>query len=99
MKDNALYRILDLVEEIQKVEKMIEIHSDSDSSLMISQYKSQKLKLTNLLVKELLQNSDNSSKVIYLLKLFIDKFYKREISAYNSASDEISFKRIEEAFL
>lgn len=31
MKENALFNILDLIEEIQNVDKMIEIHSDSES--------------------------------------------------------------------
>ena len=46
MKNNNLYHILDLVEEIESVDKMIAIHSDSQSNLMLSQYISQKLKLT-----------------------------------------------------
>ena len=47
MKDNKLYTILDLIEEIDKVDKMIDLHNESSSSLMLSQYKSQKLKLSN----------------------------------------------------
>ena len=39
MKDNKLYHILDLIEEIDKVDKMLVLHKDSDSDLMSSQYK------------------------------------------------------------
>ena len=34
MKDNKLYHILDLIEEIDKVDKMLILHQDSDSDLM-----------------------------------------------------------------
>ena len=44
MKDNKLYSILDLIEEIDKVDKMIYLHSSSKSDLMLNQYKNQKLK-------------------------------------------------------
>jgi len=64
MKDNKLYHILDLIEEIDKVDKMLVLHKDSDSDLMSSQYKKQKLKLSNYLVKELLTNSDNRTEVM-----------------------------------
>ena len=35
MKDNKLYTILDLIEEIDKVDKMIDLHNESSSSLML----------------------------------------------------------------
>nr|WP_294789270.1 hypothetical protein [uncultured Flavobacterium sp.] len=80
MKDNKLYDILDLIEEIDKVNKMILLHNDSESKLMLDQYKNQKLKLSNYLVKELLTNSDNRPEVMYIIKLFIEKFYIVEMS-------------------
>ena len=54
MKDNKLYSILDLIEEINKVDKMIDLHKDSSSVLMLDQYRNQKMKLSNYLFKELL---------------------------------------------
>lgn len=80
MKDNKLYHILDLIEEIDKVNKMILLHNDSESKLMLDQYKNQKLKLSNYLLKELLTNSDNRPEVMYIIKLFIEKFYIEEMS-------------------
>jgi len=71
MKDSKLYDILDLIEEINKVDNMIDLHKDSTSNLMVNQYKNQKLKLSNFLFKELLTNSDNRSEVMYIIKLFI----------------------------
>ena len=98
MKDNKLYYILDLIEEIDKVDKMIILHTESDSDLMSNQYKKQKLKLSNYLVKELLTNSDNRTEVMYIIKLFIEKFYNNEISHLQFEEND-NLKKIEEVFI
>jgi hypothetical protein len=98
MKDNKLYHILDLIEEIDKVDKMLILHKDSDSDLMLSQYKNQKLKLSNYLVKELLTNSDNRTEVMYIIKLFIEKFYNNEMSHLQFEEND-NLKKIENVFI
>lgn len=98
MKDNKLYHILDLIEEIDKVDKMLILHQDSDSDLMSSQYKNQKLKLSNYLVKELLTNSDNRTEVMYIIKLFIEKFYNNEMSHLQFEEND-NLKKIENVFI
>ena len=98
MKDNKLYHILDLIEEIDKVDKMLALHKDSDSDLMSSQYKNQKLKLSNYLVKELLTNSDNRTEVMYIIKLFIEKFYNNEMSHLQFEEND-NLKKIENVFI
>ncbi|WP_394774918.1 hypothetical protein [Flavobacterium sp.] len=98
MKDNKLYHILDLIEEIDKVDKMLVLHKDSDSDLMSSQYKNQKLKLSNYLVKELLTNSDNRTEVMYIIKLFIEKFYNNEMSHLQFEEND-NLKKIEDVFI
>jgi hypothetical protein len=80
MKDNKLYNVLDLIEEIAQVDKMIDLHKDGESYLMLDQYKSQKLKLSSYLFKELLSNTDNRPEVMYIIKKFIETVYKKEIS-------------------
>ncbi|MDM1407614.1 hypothetical protein [Myroides sp. DF42-4-2] len=55
---------------------MIELHRNSSSTVMINQYQHQKLKLSNCLVQELLLQNENRLKVMYIIKLFIEKFYK-----------------------
>lgn len=97
MTDTKLYHILDLIEEIDKVDKMILLHSNSNSTLMSNQYKSQKLKLSNYLVKELLINSDNRTEVMYIIKLFIEKFYNKEITHLQFEEND-SLKKIENVF-
>jgi hypothetical protein len=95
MKDNRLFNILDLIEEINKVDKMIEIHKTTDSPLMLNQYSHQKLKLSGFLFKELLSNSDNGSEVMHIIKLFIEKFYSYELEHLDYTNNE-SFKQIED---
>lgn len=97
MKDNKLYSILDLIEEIDKVDKMIYLHTNSKSDLMLNQYKNQKLKLSNYLFKELLTNSDNRSEVMYIIKIFIEKFYDTEINQIQFEEND-SLKKIQTAF-
>ena len=98
MKDNKLYHILDLIEEIDKVDKMLALHKDSDSDLMLNQYKNQKLKLSNYLVKELLTNSDNRAEIMYIIKLFIDKFYNNEMRHLHFEEND-NLKKIENVFI
>jgi len=98
MNDNKLYHILDLIEEINKVDKMLVLHKDSNSDLMSSQYKNQKLKLSNYLVKELLTNSDNRTEVMYIIKLFIEKFYNKEINHLQFEEND-NLKKIEDVFI
>lgn len=95
MKDKTLFNVLDLIEEIENVDKMIQIHSNSE--LMSNQYKNQKLKLSNLLFKELIKNKGIKPEVIYLFKLFLEKFYSKELQNYESAEQDSYFKTIEEA--
>ncbi|WP_166921169.1 hypothetical protein [Flavobacterium poyangense] len=97
MTDTKLYHILDLIEEIDKVDKMILLHKNSNSTLMSNQYKSQKLKLSNYLVQELLTNSDNRAEVMYIIKLFIEKFYNNEITHLQFEEND-SLKKIETVF-
>ena len=97
MTDNKLYSILDLIEEIDKVDKMIDLHTSSKSEVMLHQYKNQKLKLSNYLFKELLTNSDNRSEVMYIIKLFIEKFYDNEINQLHFEEND-SLKKIENVF-
>ncbi|OYU84980.1 MAG: hypothetical protein CFE24_04085 [Flavobacterium sp. BFFFF2] len=97
MKDNKFYSILDLIEEIDKVDKMIYLHTSSTSDLMLTQYKNQKLKLSNYLFKELLTNSDNRPEVMYLIKIFIEKFYDNELNHLKFGEND-SLKKIQNVF-
>jgi hypothetical protein len=99
MKDNKLYEILDLIEEITKVDKMIDIHrGSSETTIMLEQYQHQKLKLSAYLFKELISHSGDKTGVMYLIKIFIDKFYSKEIKNRKIVKDE-QLERIEDLLL
>lgn len=95
MKDNSLYEILDLIEEIDKVDKMIKTHQNTDSEIMLNQYSNQKLKLSGFLFNELLSNSNKQPEVMNIIKLFIEKFYNYELKNLDVNRDD-SFRQIEE---
>lgn len=97
MKNNKLYNILDLVEEIEMVDKMLELHAN-DSELMYSQYQHKKLKLTNILIKELLESNKDNSDVMYLITKFVAKFYKKELANRSPINDNSDFRKLEEVF-
>lgn len=98
MKENTLFKILDLIEEIENVDKMIKIHSESESRLMYDQYRNQKFKLSNILFKELIENKNSKPENMYLVKLFIEKFYKNEIQNYKLVKKDSYSEKIEKAF-
>lgn len=98
MKDNKLYQILDLIEEITKVDKMIELHRGAESTIMLEQYQHQKFKLSAYLFKELISNSGDDKGVVYLIKIFIDKFYGHEMKNSKTVKDE-HLERIEDLLL
>ncbi len=98
MKNESLYQVLDLMEEIHKVNQMIELHSSLETSgIMMDQYESQKTKLTSFLFKELLDMSDNSTNTMYLIKAIIEKFYDRELANHDLHNEE-DLKKIERVF-
>lgn len=99
MKDNNLYNILDLIEEIQNVDKMIDLHSHSKSKLMFDQYTHQKLKLTTLLIEDLMANNKDNQDVMYLVKLMIERFYGNVLKNPKSIEEDSNLKKIKEAFL
>lgn len=66
MREIELYKLLDLIEEIKKLEELIKLHKSSDDSdFMVSQYEAKKIKLTSELIDELISPE-------------IDKFYPSE---------------------
>jgi hypothetical protein len=94
MTDNKLYGLLDLIEEINKIEKMIELHQNNgDSSLMLSQYNAKKLKLTTNLISELIAPSEKSTQSMRVIRSILDKFYKNAIE--NTNSDDKNSEKLE----
>ena len=76
MEQAKNYRLMDLIDDIKKVDAMINLHSkNSESSFMIEQYKAKKEKLTGYLIDELVEPEYRSTKSFSIIRILIDKFY------------------------
>jgi hypothetical protein len=54
MKKVEIYKLMDLIEDIKKLDELISLHQQLDTSeFMINQYESKKTKLIGLLIDEL----------------------------------------------
>ena len=81
MTENKLYKLVDLVEEIKKLDQMIDLHSqnDSESGLMLDQYRAKKVKLVGYFITELNSPSLKSEKSFQLIKKLLNKVYSNVV--------------------
>ncbi|MGB4401180.1 MAG: hypothetical protein WBJ10_17540 [Daejeonella sp.] len=76
MKKADIYKLMDLIEEIKKVDAMILLHQDLDKSkFMVSQYEGRKTKLMGSLIDELISPTVQSPQSFSLIKQVIEKYY------------------------
>jgi len=76
MKDKQLFKLMDLIEEIKKIDAMIKLHSSfDDSDFMSSQYQARKDKLIGYLIDDLVSPTLRSARSYFTIKLILDKFY------------------------
>jgi len=76
MKPSQFYKLLDLVENIKKIDAMIKLHQEQDESdFMLNQYEARKDKFVSILIDELVAPSIRSARSIHTIKLVIDKYY------------------------
>ena len=76
MKQGKFYKLLDILEDIKKVDAMIKLHSEKDeSTFMLNQYQARKDKLAGALIDELASPSMISPTSIRTIQLIINKFY------------------------
>ena len=95
MKQGQFYKLLDLLEDIKGVEKMIQLHLDDSNGFMLDQYKAKKEKLTGSLIDQLASPPLMSARSIHTIKLVIDRFYGDEISIANDKSLNDDLTRLE----
>ena len=75
---------MDLVDDIKKVDEMIQLHATNSSTFMLEQYSLQKEKLIGYLIDELVTPELRSAKSFEIIRKIIDKFYpnlKKEAQA------------------
>jgi hypothetical protein len=98
MKPGEYYELLNLLEELKGVEKMIKLHLDDDSDFMRLQYVAKKEQLISRFIDRLVSPPLLSAHSIHTIKMVIDRFYGDEMKKLDSkpANDDLS--RLESAF-
>ena len=92
MKDTELNKLVDLVDEVKKIDSMILLHQDlDDSRFMIDQYEAKKTKLISELIDELVSPAIQSPQSFSLIQLIIAKFYP-SFDKYRITPDDEIFK-------
>ena len=87
MKNLQVFKLIDLIEEIKKVDAMLVLHNDNDSSFMSSQYESKKTKLMSQLIDELISPSVQSPQSLLLIQQVLEKFYPKTDRILNYDED------------
>lgn len=75
MKESVVFKLMDLVEDIKSVNKMIDLHTDSSSDLMLIQYKAKRDKLMSYLIDELVKPEVRSPKSFAIISSLLEKLY------------------------
>src|SRR5690606_13914956 len=88
--DSALkYKLLDLIDEIKKVDEMIKLQASDPSAMMLDQYMFKKSKLVSYLIDELVNPELRSEKSIFIILKVIEKFYPNlKDDAHSDISNE-----------
>lgn len=87
MKKAEIYKLMDLIEDIKKLDELILMHRrQDDSDFMLSQYEAKKNKLMGTLIDELASPPVQSTESYQLIKMLLDKYYP-EISEKQMITD------------
>lgn len=78
MKNAQIFKLVDLIEDVKKIESIIQLHAEgSDSTLMKGQYEAKKAKLMSQIIDELIAPSVQSPQTIALIQQILSKFYPK----------------------
>jgi hypothetical protein len=76
MKKAEIYKLMDLIEDVKELDKLISLRLDVDNSdLMVSQYEAKKTKLMGRLIDELASPPVQSTQSYLLIKMLLNKYY------------------------
>ena len=76
MENSKILRLIDLINDIKKVDALIQLHSNlNDSKIITNQYVAKKEKLVSYLINELNSPENRSLNSFHTIKLVINKFY------------------------
>ncbi len=97
MKPSQFYKMLDLLEDIKGVEKMINLHLNDGSDFMLQQYKAKKETLTSDLIDQLASPPLRSERSIHTIKMIIERFYGSEMVTNDNTALNDDFSKLEHA--
>ena len=75
MNESKKYQLQDLIEKIDRVDKMVKLHADNPSKFMLEQYEAKKEKLLCYLIDELVDAKLRSPYSFRLIHLALKKYY------------------------
>jgi len=76
MKKAEIYKLINLIEDVKKLDELISLHRQlDDSDFMVSQYDAKKTKLMGILIDELASPPVQSAQSYLLIKMLLDKYY------------------------
>jgi hypothetical protein len=76
VNQNRFCTLMDLIEDIKKLDELISLHRQLDTSdFMISQYEEKKTKLMGVLIDELATPPVQSTQSYLLIKMLLNKYY------------------------
>ncbi len=76
MKKAEIYKLMDLIEDIKKLDELISLHRQTSvSTFMIEQYEAKKTSLIGSLIDELASPPVQSTQSYLLIKMILNKYY------------------------
>jgi hypothetical protein len=98
MEKHQIYKLLDLIEQINEVNKMIKLHSENDSEFMASQYRYSKSEHVGELIKTLNSSKIQSEENYLLLSRLLSEFYpNNKLMQKETINYEEEFARLSKA--
>lgn len=80
MKNVELYNLMDLVDEIKRIDAIILLHKNAeDNDFMAAQYEAKKVKLMAQLIDALAAPKVQSEQSFSLIQMLLSKFYPNKI--------------------
>ncbi len=97
MNEAKKYQLQDLIEKIDRIDKMIKLHSSNPSAFMLDQYMAKKEKLLGSLIDELVDARIRSLYSFKLIVLAINKYYPNIIKlGGKKQTQEIRYKELQD---
>lgn len=86
LSESKKYKLQDLIEKINEVDKMVKIHSSNPSKFMLEQYEAKKEKLCGYLIDELVDAKLRSRYSFHIVALALSKFYPEVINGKTNSA-------------